>query len=85
MQRRGGEIEVEARLLQPDGGPGRAATLTARMQRPTDARADQAVSFTERPDGAWRAVLRLPGPGTWDLAVLARDAAGGEAAASLRL
>ena len=37
VQRRGGEIEVEARLLQRDGGPGRAATLTAWMQRPTDA------------------------------------------------
>ena len=85
VQRRGSEIEVEARLLQRDGGPGRAATLTAVVQRPTDDRADQAVSFTERPDGVWRAVLRLPGPGAWDLAVLARDTGGGEAAASLRL
>jgi nitrogen fixation protein FixH len=85
VQRRGGEIEVEARLLRPDGGPGRATMLTAVVHRPTDSAADHAVSFTERPDGTWRVTLRLSGPGAWDLAVVARDAAGGEAAASLRL
>ena len=85
VQRRGGEIEVEARLLRPDGGPGRAAALAGVVHRPTDATADQAVPFIERPDGTWRAVLRLPGPGAWDLAVVARDDAGGDAAASLRL
>ncbi len=85
LQRRGGEIEVEARLLRPDGGPGQAAALTAVVHRPTDSTADQAIVFTERPNGAWRAVLRLPGPGLWDLDVVAWDAAGGNAAASLRL
>lgn len=85
VQRRDGEIEVEARLLQPDGMPGRAAVLAAVVRRPTDSTADQAVPFTERPDGAWRGVLRLPGPGAWDLDVVARDTAGGDAAATLRL
>ena len=84
-RRRGDEIEIEARLLRPDGTPGLAEALVAALQRPTDARADQAVLFTPQADGTWRAMVRPPGPGSWDVAVQARDAAGGLAAASLRL
>ena len=85
VQRQVGGIEVEARLLQPDGTPGLAAVLKATLQRATDAQADQAVEFTSQPDGTWRAMVRLPAPGMWDVAVEARDADGGRAAASLRL
>jgi nitrogen fixation protein FixH len=84
-RRRGNEIEIEARLLRPDGTPGLAEALVAVLQRPTDAEADQAVPFTPQTDGTWRAILRPPGPGAWEVAVQARDAAGGIAAASLRL
>ncbi len=84
-RRRGDEIEIEARLLRPDGTPGLAEALVAVLQRPTDAGADRAVPFTPQSNGTWHATLRPPGPGAWDVAVQARDAAGGIAAASLRL
>lgn len=80
-----GWIEVEARLLRPDGTAGLADAVQGRLQRPTDARSDQEVSFTPAADGTWRSLVRLPGPGVWDVAVQARDAGGGTASASLRL
>lgn len=85
VRRGDGGIEVEARLLRPDGTMGLAETVQARLQRPTDALSDQAVPFTRSADGTWRSLVRLPGPGAWDVAVQARDAEGGTASASLRL
>lgn len=85
VRRRNAEVEIEARLLRPDGTAGPAGAVQARLQRPTDAGADQTVAFTEASDGTWRATVRLPGPGAWDVAVQARDAEGGTASASLRL
>lgn len=85
VRRGGGGIEIEARLLRPDGAAGLAEAVQGRLQRPTDARSDQAVEFTQAPDGAWRSLVRLPGPGAWDIAVQARDAQGRAASASLRL
>ena len=85
VRRQGADVEVEARMLRPDGKAGLAGAVQARLQRPTDASADQAVTFTEAADGTWRAIVRLPGPGAWDVAVQARDTEGGTASASLRL
>ena len=85
VRRQGDMVEIEARLLRPDGGPCRAEILTAMLQRATDAGADQAVPFTAGPDGVWRATIRTPQSGVWEVAVQARDEAGGVAAASLRL
>jgi nitrogen fixation protein FixH len=86
VARRGGnEIEIEARLLDADGTPSLAEAVVAVLQRPTDAGADQAVRFILQADGTWRGTVQLPGPGSWDVAVRARSAAGEIAAASLRL
>ena len=85
LQRRGNEVDIEARLLRPDGTLGLAEALTGRLQRATDTQADQAVAFAPLADGTWQATVRTPAPGLWDVAVQARDAAGGTAAASLRL
>ena len=75
---------VEARLRGKNGRPARAEAVAGVLQRATHKQDDAPVAFTPLPDGAWRATVRPPAPGVWDLAVDARGD-GGRASASLRL
>jgi nitrogen fixation protein FixH len=79
-----GGLLVEARLRGPDGRPAAAEAVEGTLQRATHARSDRPLRFAPAADGAWRAVVALPGAGSWEVAVRARGA-GGTAQASLRL
>jgi nitrogen fixation protein FixH len=88
----GGSMLVEARLRDRDGRPAHAASMTAVVQRATDARADAELALAPAaapdPDGAvpWRAAVPPLAGGAWDVAVQARDAGGAVlATATMRL
>lgn len=79
--RRGPEgAVIEARLRGPDGRPRQVAALEAVLHRPTHARDDRPLEFERQPDGSWRATVRAPDSGPWELAVRADGAS-----ATLRL
>jgi FixH protein len=82
---RGAEgVTVEARVRGPDGRPATVEALTGTLGRATHARDDRPVAFAPAAGGAWRAVIAVPGEGTWEVAVRARSDTG-TANASLRL
>lgn len=80
----GGGAVVEARLRGKDGRPARAESVAGTLQRATHRQDDAAVAFSPLPDGVWRATVRPPTAGGWDLAVEAHGD-DGRASASLRL
>ena len=77
-------VMVEARIRSPDGQPGSADTISGTLRRATHALDDRPLTFEPQPDGTWRALVTLPGGGTWEIAVQARSA-GAVAHGSLRL
>lgn len=80
----GGGVVVEARLRAKDGKPVPAEAVSGTLQRTTHRQDDTPVAFLRQPDESWRATVRPPAAGDWDLAVEARGG-GGQGSASLRL
>jgi nitrogen fixation protein FixH len=66
-------VQVEAR--DNSGQPMSGLKFQGRFERPTDRRADQAVTLAEIGGGIYRGSAPQVGPGQWDL-VLEGDAAG---------
>ena len=69
----GATLRVEAR--DNNGRPMSGLKFQGRFERPTDRRADQAVTLAETGIGIYRGSASLIAPGQWDL-VLQGDAAG---------
>jgi len=69
----GATLQVEAR--DNNGRPMSGLKFQGRFERPTDRRADQAVTLAETGIGIYRGSASLIAPGQWDL-VLQGDAAG---------
>jgi nitrogen fixation protein FixH len=66
-------VQVEAR--DASGAPMPGLSFLGRFERPTDRRADRAVTLTEASSGIYRGNAVAVGPGQWDL-VLEGDVAG---------
>jgi len=70
-------VEVEAR--DADNAPLAGLVFLARLQRPTDKRADRAVELSERAAGRYAGRVSDLAPGQWDLVIEAdRSGGGGE-------
>jgi nitrogen fixation protein FixH len=62
-----GSIAVEAR--DTGGVAVTGVAFTARLARPTDRRADQAITLVERETGVYRGVAEDVAPGQWELII----------------
>lgn len=67
-------IQVEARDAQ--GAPVPGLAFTARLQRPTDKRADRIVPLAERASGVYAGAAEEVAGGQWELVLEAERAAG---------
>ena len=63
----GAVLQIEAR--DREGRPMSGLTFEGRLERPTDKRADLAVSFGEVGSGVYRGSIAAVAPGQWDLVV----------------
>lgn len=63
-------IKVEPR--DAEGAPVTGLTVTARLMRPTEQRADRALSLKERDRGTYRGETADVAPGAWDMEIEAQ-------------
>jgi len=68
----GGGAVREARLADRAGRPLRGAVIQGTIGRPTDAKEDQSLSFTETTPGIYRAIIDQVRPGRWKFVASAK-------------
>lgn len=64
-----GMAELDVGAHAPDGTPLAGLSVFARLERPTDRRADQSFDVSERGGGAYRGIAHGVAAGQWELVI----------------
>jgi nitrogen fixation protein FixH len=64
-----GRVQLNVETRDPRGFPLTGLDVTARLQRPTDKRADQLLALAEHGSGLYRGALDAIAAGQWDLVI----------------
>lgn len=64
-----GTAQLDLGAKAPDGAPLPGLSVFARLERPTDRRADQPLDVTESGGGAYRGIAHGVAAGQWDLVI----------------